>query len=221
MPKVRECNPLFVTMDPSCKQYFKRDSILQLCTSNSLLQYRLPCPPLIAEVCWLVGCLTSQQQASVSQGRICSDNFTCYHTEIKVADQTFYLTQSQYTDTRPTSPSADPITPGAWQGNHWSANFEVTGMTRPRKKIPAQTGFEPGIFRSRGGRLNHQANEAVNTNRGVSDPDSGLTESNISFGSSDSALVCTTTAAREAVGCNRYFMAAVRHGFSLLLVVWC
>ena len=70
----------------------------------------------------LVGCLTSQQQASVSQGRICSDNFTCCHTEIEVADQTFYLTQSQYTDTGLTSPSADPIMPGAWQGSHWSAN---------------------------------------------------------------------------------------------------
>ena len=80
-----------------------------------------------------VGCLTSQQHASVSQGRICSDNFTCCHTEIEVADQTFYLTQSQYTDTRPTSPSAYPITPGAWQSSHWSANFWVTGMTRPRK----------------------------------------------------------------------------------------
>ena len=74
-------------------------------------------------VCLLVGCLTSQQQASVSQGRICSDNFTCCHTEIEVADPTFYLTQSQYTDTGPTSPSADPIMPGAWQGSHWSANF--------------------------------------------------------------------------------------------------
>ena len=74
-------------------------------------------------VCWLVACLTSQQQASVSQGRICSDNLTCCHTEIEVADQTFYLTQSQYTDTGPTSPSADPISPGAWQGSHWSANF--------------------------------------------------------------------------------------------------
>ena len=30
-------------------------------------------------VCLFVGCLTSQQQASVSQGRICSDNFTCCH----------------------------------------------------------------------------------------------------------------------------------------------
>ena len=74
-------------------------------------------------VCLFVGCLTSQQQASVSEGRISSDNFTCCHTEIDVADQTFYLTQSQYTDTGPTSPSAGPITPGAWQGSHWSANF--------------------------------------------------------------------------------------------------
>ena len=88
----------------------------------------------------LVACLTSQQQASVSQGRICSDNLTCCHTEIQVADPTFYLTQSQYTDTGPTSPSANPITPGAWQGSHWSANFEVTGMTRPRKN-PGASGI--------------------------------------------------------------------------------
>ena len=31
--------------------------------------------------------------------------------------------QSQYTDTRPTRPSTDPIMPGTWQGSHWSANF--------------------------------------------------------------------------------------------------
>ena len=65
-----------------------------------------------------VGCLMSQEHASVSQGRICTDNFACCHTEIEVADQTFYLTQSQYTDTWLTSPCADPLMPGAWQGNH-------------------------------------------------------------------------------------------------------
>ena len=65
----------------------------------------------------LVGCLSSQKHASVSQGRICTDNFTCCHTEIEAADQTFHLTQSQYTDTGSTNPSADPITPGAWQGS--------------------------------------------------------------------------------------------------------
>ena len=63
--------------------------------------------------CLLVGCLTSQQHTSVSYGWICSDNFTCCHTEIEAADQTFYLTQSQYTDTGLTIPSADPIMPRA------------------------------------------------------------------------------------------------------------
>ena len=80
------------------------------------------CTPALV-VCLFVGCLTSQQHASVSQGRICSENFMYCHTEIEVADQTFHLTHSQYTDTGPTSPSTDPITPGAWQGSHWSANF--------------------------------------------------------------------------------------------------
>ena len=37
-------------------------------------------------VCLLVGCLTTQQQASVSQGRICSDNCTCCHTRALEAD---------------------------------------------------------------------------------------------------------------------------------------
>ena len=123
-------------------------SVVQiLCSSYQSLSFTL-------FVCLFVGCLTSQQQASVSQGRICLDNFTCCHTEIEVADQTFYLTQSQYTDTGPTSPSADPISPGAWQGNHWSANFEVTGMTRPRKN-PGANGIRTRdlIFRSRGGHL--------------------------------------------------------------------
>ena len=69
--------------------------------------------PVCLRVLLLVGCLTSQRNAGVSQGRICSDKFTCCHTEIEVADPSFYLTQSQYTDTGPASPSADPITPGA------------------------------------------------------------------------------------------------------------
>ena len=70
---------------------------------------------LIFAVCLFVGCLMSQQHASISQGRICSDNCTCCHTEIEVADQTFYLTQSQYTETRSASPNPDPIKSGAWQ----------------------------------------------------------------------------------------------------------
>ena len=110
----------------------------------NIIMYRWGCVQqgLCIGCCCLlfVGCLTSQQHAGVSQGRICSDNFTCCHTEIEVADPTFYITKSQYTDTGPTSPSADPITPGAWQGNHWSANVWVTGMTRPRKN-PGASGI--------------------------------------------------------------------------------
>ena len=68
----------------------------------------------LGESCLFVGCLTSQ-------GRICSDNCMCCHTEIEAANQTFHLTQSQYTVTGP--PSTDSIMQGAWQGSHWGANF--------------------------------------------------------------------------------------------------
>ena len=83
-------------------------------------------------------CLTSQQQASPSQGRICSDNFTCCYTEKEVADQMLYLTQSQHTDTGPTSPSADPITPGAWQGS--SALEAEAFTTRPNETVTSNGG---------------------------------------------------------------------------------
>ena len=96
------------------------------------------------KVCLLVGCLTSQQQASVSQGRICSDNLTCCHTETEVANPTFYLTQSQYTDTGLTSPSADPIMPGAWQGSHWSANFLSHWYDLTPKKSRRKRDSNPG-----------------------------------------------------------------------------
>ena len=105
-------------------------------------------------VCWLVACLTSQQRASVSQGPICSDN--C-HTETEVADQTFYLTQSQYTDTGPTSSNADPKTSGAWQSSHLSANFKSL-VWLDQEKSP-QAGIEPRACRSRGEGLNLQAIE--------------------------------------------------------------
>ena len=107
-------------------------------THSPLLSSTKPCN----SVCWLLNVPATGY--SVPQGRICSDNFTCCHTEIQVADQTFYLIQSQYTDTRPTSPNTDLITPDAWQGSHWSANFWVTGMTRPSKKSRRKRDLNPG-----------------------------------------------------------------------------
>ena len=90
----------------------------------------------------VVGWLVNVPATCVSQRWICSDKRTYRHTEIEVADQTFYITQSQYTDNGLTSPSTDPITPCVWQGSHWSANFYVTGMTWPGK-IPVQAGIKP------------------------------------------------------------------------------
>ena len=109
-----------------------------LCRSVILLRW-------FAGLFLFVGCLMCQQHASVSQGQICSDEFMCCHTEIEVADQTLYLIQSQYHDTRLTSPSADPVTPDTWQGSHWSANFEVTGMSQPRKIPMLQTAIELSV----------------------------------------------------------------------------
>ena len=103
------------------------------------VSWRKPRCPLAPCYGLLVGCLTSQQHASVSQGRICSDTFTRRHTETEVADQTFHLTQSQYTDTGPTSPSTDPIAPGAWQGSHWSANF----LSHWYDSTPEKSGRKP------------------------------------------------------------------------------
>ena len=93
-----------------------------------------------ALVGWLLACLTSQQRASASKGPIYSVKFTCCRTEITVADPTFYLTQSQYTDTGPTSPSADPITPGAWQGSHWSTKF-LSHWYDSTRKNPVTSGI--------------------------------------------------------------------------------
>ena len=112
-------------------------------------------------ICLLVGCLTPQQHASISQGRICSDNCMCCHTETATADRNIHFTQSHYTDTGPTSPSVDPIMPGAKQGSHWSANFQVTDTTRPGKIPTDQEGIKPWICRSQSGHLNHYANEVV------------------------------------------------------------
>ena len=92
----------------------------------------------------MVNCLMSQKHASVSQGQIGSGNCTCCHTEIDVEDQSLHFTQSQYTDTGLTSPSADPIKPGTWQDSHRSTNFEVTNMTQPGKRSMGKAGIDPG-----------------------------------------------------------------------------
>ena len=86
----------------------------------------------------------SQQHASVSQGWICSDHFTLCHTEIEVADQTFHLTQSQYTDTGPTSPSTDPILPGRLAGEPLECQFLSHWYDLTLEKFRCKQDWSPG-----------------------------------------------------------------------------
>ena len=60
----------------------------------------------------IVGCLMNvPATCTVSLERICRDNCTYCHTEIQAVSQTCHLTQSQYTDTRSTSPGISSVTP--------------------------------------------------------------------------------------------------------------
>ena len=67
---------------------------------------------------------------------ICRTSNKCCHSQIEVADQAFYLTQSQNTDTGQTSLSTDLVTPGARQGTHWSTDLHITGT-----RVPDQNGI--------------------------------------------------------------------------------
>ena len=100
----------------------KGGGVLQYPMVEGVTENHATCPTHVLFLLF-VGCLTSQQQANVSPGQICLDSCMCCHTEVEVADQTFYLTPAQYTDTAPVSLSAVLVTRGARQGSHWSTNF--------------------------------------------------------------------------------------------------
>ena len=85
--------------------------------------------------------------------------------QIEVADPTFCLTQLQYTDTGPTSPSDDPITQGACHGSHWSTKFFGHRCDSTQKYPMGKRESNPGICRPLGEQLYHLANEAVATTK--------------------------------------------------------
>ena len=104
-----------------------------------------------------VGCLTSQQHARVLQRRVCSDNYTCSHTEIEVADETVSPSHSILPLGIPV-PARTPC-----EGSHWNTVFDVTGMTRLGKKDPGQKReWNPGPPLSIRTPC-HQATKAVST----------------------------------------------------------
>ena len=72
--------------------------------------------------------LNITEQAVCYQGRTCIEVFTCCHTETEASDQTYYLTQPQYTYARPSGPGTDPVMPAVWQGGHLTTKVQVTGL---------------------------------------------------------------------------------------------
>ena len=83
--------------------------------------------------------LTSKQHASVSQGRICSDNCMCCHTEIEVADRTTISTG--YSILTPGQPvPALTLKASAWQGSHWSAIFFLSHWYDSTRKNAGASG---------------------------------------------------------------------------------
>ena len=106
----------------------------------------------------MVACLTSQQHASASQTRICSDMFTFCNTEIQVADQTFCLTQPQYTNTETTSLSTGPIMPGARLGSHWC------GSWRRQPRVGCTGGVSLMAYAPHGANNNNHNNNNSNCN---------------------------------------------------------
>ena len=104
-------------------------------------------------VCLLVGC-----------NMLGTDllNFTCCHAEVEAADQTFFLTQSQYTDTGPTSLSGR-VTLGVpifkslvwpdpeksrpqWDSNPGSSALEADALTTwPAKEMGEAGGGSSGF----------------------------------------------------------------------------
>ena len=91
----------------------------------------------------LVGCIMSHHHFSISQDG-CAQTILSAATLIEAVDVTCYLVQSQYTDMGLISPSMDPVTPGVWQGSHWSTNFNsfypVDEYTRPQAIAPRDRG---------------------------------------------------------------------------------
>ena len=103
----------------------------------------------------LLACLLALLPSNtlVSLGDGSAQNCTCCHAEVEAADQSFYLTHSELTDTGPTSPGADPIPPGAWQGSHWDTKLLNHWYDSTWEKIHDESWSRTQVWRCPGGRL--------------------------------------------------------------------
>ena len=114
IPVIQDCQGS-IPVIPDCQGSIP---VIQDCQRST--QQTVTVSKELLTLCLLVGCLLALRPSSMlvyfreepSQTR-----YACHHTEIEKIT-TFYLTESQYTNTPPTSHSADTIGSGAWQGSH-------------------------------------------------------------------------------------------------------
>ena len=90
---LREAERQIQSSDRWCHRKLPCSSFLDHKT-NAYMQIKLNILTVSLKSLLFVGCLTSQQYASVSQGRMCSDKCTCCHAEREVANQTAPCTPS-------------------------------------------------------------------------------------------------------------------------------
>ena len=92
-------------------------------------------------VCWLHYCPTSMNVylRHESARTVVSAATLRRKLQIKV----FTSPPSQYTGTGSTSPSADPIIPGAWLGSHRATSFKSLLSLDLKKRSAAKAGIEP------------------------------------------------------------------------------
>ena len=137
------CVQFVVTMIPSCIAFIKnvkrsmcsstsgfRSAFLSLMRENLVSQAQVVCAHASQTKGNAgVSLLLNSQTARCISKRICHGDFVCCQTETEAADQTCHLAQSRYTNTGPTSPNIDLITPGVRQGGDENTKFFGTGIT--------------------------------------------------------------------------------------------
>ena len=103
--------------------------------------------------CWLLAYSTSQHHCWCISLTDLLWQLHMFHTETEVAGQIIYLTQSQWTDTGQTSPSADPIRQLDWQGNSLEYQFWRSWCDSTRKNLHGEIGTRAQVWRSCDGLL--------------------------------------------------------------------
>ena len=115
----------FVHIAHVCKSHRDRKRL------KSRMGRALSCMPFLISFLSNSTYKQSRNKQTLSQKRLFINNVTCRHTKTNVSIKTCHFTRSEYADTKPTSPSADPLTPdGGWRGEGGGGGAVDCQLTR-------------------------------------------------------------------------------------------